>query len=674
MRADWYRNAFIILHVDHHTRESFPVGRDADEEQTLRLIELASPDVLQIHAKGNPGWTTYPTRVGFTPPHLERDVLAVWTSIARRLDKPFSAYFNLGRDREIMQRRPEWNRVDQGGTPDDNMLSYATGVSEHYLLPMIGEIMERYAPSGFWFDGSCFTVKACWRDESLSRWRDSGHGHVPRSALDPAWDAYKEMHREIYREFVRETARQIHARNERCLLAVNVAYGLLMPERPDPQIDYLTQDIADNVERIGPSASIRDAQRLPFDFMVTLWASDRKMIGAQGSTVPKTLEQLQQEAAVIISRGGRFSAWDNPTDGSGLVEERMRLFGDLSGWLRSRQAWCMETVNAPDVTVLHTPQTHYANTRARRECFVNSAPAVETASAFLDELHLPHEVVPGWRLEDGAVDSRLLVVEHPHVLTESQLGGMKDYALAGGAVLLTGDAAVVGGPELRALCGISSASVEPEQLTLRIEAEPGIQVTLPWYGCALDPDAGAEVALWGRSRSRVPLLVCRKTGAGTFWFSPVPLFTSLAEERAAAGAAGMSPDPRSPAAGLAELVLAAVLPERSRRIITNASRDLRVAVRERVADDGSRMFVVHMVNRSPGRTSVGPLFPRISDIPPLPNLDLAVLLDRPLLDAVLEPDGGPATYDYRDGRLHVRVPGFPMHLMLVVRLAPVNCH
>ncbi len=666
MRADWYERAFIILHIDHHVREEFPVGRDADEEETLRLIRLSSPDVLQIHAKGNPGWTTYPATIGFTPPLLERDVMDVWNRVASRLEKPFSAYFNLGRDREIMRRKPEWNRVDQGGILDNNMLSYSTGVTADYLYPMIDEILTKYDPEGFWFDGSCFTVRACYRDECLERWQEMGHDHVPRSPIDPEWDAYKEMHREIYRELVRDTTTRIHDRKPDCLVAVNVAYGLLMPERPDPGVDYLTQDIADRIERVGPAAGFFDAQGLPFDFMVTVWASDRRVQGEAGVLVPKSVEQLQQEAAVIVSRGGRFSAWDNPTDGSGLIEERQRVFAQVTAWLRDRQEWCMGTANIPDVSVLHSPETHYANSRERRECFVNASPPVETASKFLDEQHIAHEILPGWRVEQGAVSSKMLIVEHPHVLTRPQLAGIRDFAEAGGAVLLTGDAAVVGGPELREMCGITEAAIVPTELRLQLEDDPVAAGTILAYGfqtAEIDP---AAFAIWGRSDSRVPLLLRRGHGRGSVWFCSIPLFTALAAERSATPAGG--PPVRSGFhERLAGTVLSRMFPPEARRVVTDAQDTVHVALRSRTAGAGRpAQLIVHLVNRAAGRITYGPLFPRISDIPPARQVTVTLALNSPPHRVTLEPGGAGAAADYADGRLEVRVPPFDIHRMIVV--------
>ncbi|NLS95072.1 MAG: hypothetical protein GXX96_23185 [Planctomycetaceae bacterium] len=103
---NWYTESFWLLHEDHHTTGVHEVGRDADLEETSRLVGLVKPDMIQIHAKGNPGWTTYPSKVGHVPPKLAKDVLAIWRDAARR-------------DGEIMKRRPEWNRMFRDGSPVD---------------------------------------------------------------------------------------------------------------------------------------------------------------------------------------------------------------------------------------------------------------------------------------------------------------------------------------------------------------------------------------------------------------------------------------------------------------------------------------------------------------------------------------------------------------------------
>lgn len=99
-------------------------------------------------------------------------------------------------------------------------------------------------PDGFWFDGSCFTVNPCYCDRCRERFRRQRSPEIPESLEEPGWAAYQEMQRKIHREFIHETIAVVHKEAPDCPVAVNWAYSLRMPEKPDPGIAYLTGDVA----------------------------------------------------------------------------------------------------------------------------------------------------------------------------------------------------------------------------------------------------------------------------------------------------------------------------------------------------------------------------------------------------------------------------------------------
>ena len=75
-------------------------------------------------------------------------------------------------------------------------------------------------------------------------------------ATDPQWSAYHKMQRQIYREFLSRTAALIHQIDPQCLVSVNWAYSLRMPERPDPGMAYLTGDIGNRVEGLSARCAL----------------------------------------------------------------------------------------------------------------------------------------------------------------------------------------------------------------------------------------------------------------------------------------------------------------------------------------------------------------------------------------------------------------------------------
>lgn len=433
--SNWYARSFYLLHLDHHTTARMEVGRDADLTETVRLLSLSKPDVIQIHAKGNPGWTTYPTKIGYTPPKLSNDVLQAWMDAARDQGCVFSAYYNIGRDGELMKRHPEWNRIKPDGTLRDRALCYHSGVAEGYLWPMIDEIMDRYHPAGFWFDGSCFTVANCYCAKCRERFRREQGMETPTSAQRPGWIAYKELQREIYREFVRDTAARIKQRDPACLVAFNWAYSLRMPEDPPAGVDYLTGDHATRPDDLAPDAIWYDGQDRPFDLMTTVFVQD------QGQRLPKPGPQIQQEMGLILAHGGRYFAWDTPTDGSGLVAERHEMLGKVvAPFLRSRQAWCLDSRRLPDVSLFHGAAAHYAASADNAVVFPRQNPPLLTACDRLRRLHLSPEMVSDHRLESGEVRGQLLILEDVAELTGANRQALRRYVESGGRVLLTGKA------------------------------------------------------------------------------------------------------------------------------------------------------------------------------------------------------------------------------------------
>jgi hypothetical protein len=659
--TDWYRNAFFILHVDHHTREHMPVGQDADPAETERLVRECDPDVLQIHAKGRPGWTTYPTEVGHSPPQLECDVMQVWKTMAERLGKPFSAYYNIGRDTEIMRRRPEFNRVDAGGTPYPSMLCYESGVVEEYLWPQIREVIAKYDPDGFWFDGSAFTVNVCYCDACVARWKTLSDLPVPRSPDSPGWDRFKEMHRDIYRRLVRETAKMVHGLAPDCLVAFNLAYTSIMPERPDPQMAYLTRDVCNGVDALSMQAAFADGQGMPFDFMTAVWHGEE-----WGEIRPKPDEQLRQEIAVVISKGGRYSAWDDPTGGSGLRKDHLALLARLAPWLRERQEWCVHTRNSPDVSVLYSADSFYAEHRARTDVFAfrGSWNVMNALSDALESRHVLYEFVPDWRLAEDKVEGKALVLENLYALTPERAAAIRRYVEGGGTLLATGQTPLTGGPAMRELLGIETIGINsliggfvaPEVLAGTLAAElyrvKEADARVLWEAT---PAAAGSVRTSGWSAEEaaveaMPLLTMRPVGQGTAFYCSAPLFTPPA------------PTDQSRQA-LIDHVLERVHPTTCRTIRTDAPPEVHVASRVRGTDR-----ILHLVNMAKGSRIGRGRTRRITDIPSAPPCAVEIALPEGPRRVSLEPGGRePADWSYADGLLKVKVPAFALHTMVGVR-------
>ncbi len=652
--SDWYEKSFYLLHLDHHTREKDPVGRDADPAETARLIALSRPDVMQIHAKGAPGWTTYPSQIGHTPPGLVRDVQQVWQGIAHRDGVAYSIYYNLGRDGEIMRRRPEWNRHKADGTLHDRALCYHSGVAEGYLWPQIEEIIARYDPDGLWFDGSCFTITTCYCESCRARFRRENGLELPKTPDEAGWDAFKEMQRQIYREFLAGTARVIRARSPRCHIVVNFAHSLHMPEDAGDWVDSLSGDIANDVDQLSRQAHWYDGQAKPFDLMTTCFVQ----MGEAGRQ-PKPRGQIEQEMAIIVANGGRYHAWDNPTSGgSGLSREHMEaLARDVAPFLRARRGWCLGE-RVPSVSLLLSRASHYAATRSSDTCFPDAMrhPAWRGLSETCRQSHLDYEAISSDQLARGEIRTGAIIAEDAAALSDADVEGLRAFVARGGTLMLTGNGVRAG--NLGDLFGLQAGEISEIEEWSAVLGGQTLALRSRFERAA--PLAGTEILLAGRDANGAthPLVTRRPIGRGEAIAILFPAFT--------------------PAAGLTVPdALRAWLLEQARPQMARAVQSIDApATLELVLRRKGRDHVLHGVNHHAGEREefrrFNPGLPnrRITQFAPVAACRVVVTLPSRPARLSLEPQSQVLEgWTWQNRRCEFVMPPFEIHQMVVFHAA-----
>ena len=274
-------------------------------------------------------------------------------------------------------------------------------------------------------------------------------------------------------------------------------------------------------------------------------------------------------------------------------------------------------------------------------------------------------MISEWRLAAHDVRSPLLIVEDPEAVTDEVATGVFKFLQDGGHVLWSGRGL---SPRLQTAFGVKIVAEprEPEPLKTGGVTFAGNLIRL---AC---PAAQSLVEVQTADGTRFPLLTSQATGRGQAFCAAVPLFSRLAHQTVPAE--------------LIDKVLDSVLPQSSRRLLTNASAHVEVGLREK---DGQQ--IVHLVNMAQGkRQSVvynsAVLYPGvasdgqrgirpervITDIPPTTACHVSLQLDRRPSSVSLEPQHQPAIdWKYENGRLEIDVPPFAIHQMIVVK-SPEN--
>jgi hypothetical protein len=638
----WYEKSFYLLHLDHHTRKDQPVGKDADFNETLRILRLSNPDVIQIHAKGSPGYTTYPSKVGNVPDHLYRDVMRVWKDLSVKMHIPFSAYYNLGRDVYLMEHRPEFNRVQADGALYPFKLCYNSAVDEAYLFPMIREIMDQYHPDGFWFDGFIWTVNSCFCNKCREDFRKATGREAPTGPESPDWESFKEMQRDITRNLIKKTCDFVHGIDPKCLVCINYAYSFLQPEKPYEGIAYLSGDVGGDITFLSVLSKLYDTQGKPFDLMTP--------IGRR-----KAEDYQEQEIAEIIANGGRFFAWDNPTSGSGLVRQRHEFLGRIAKWLRERQEVTLNSRRIADISLLFIAAAHYRNYSGLPEAFVKDNIEVFSASECLTQKHLLHDIVADWKVNEGQVNTKVIVLENPSVVPEKTVLALEAFVKTGGKLFITGMAPLTGGERMKQMAGISklSASMDNEFTFGDIEK--------PVRCYSMEPAGQARVLINGKNSRNIetPILISTSCGKGEVFYAPFPFYT-------------LTSDTVSPLSGrLVDAVHQYVFPEDERSMKTNAPPDVEIVLR---AKDSRKM--VHLVNRAIGEESNAGTGGLIHEhrynytntrFPARGDFHVVLKNAARPKSVYAEPGRIRVKWEYKNGQVSVDVPRFNVHQVIVVK-------
>jgi hypothetical protein len=299
---------------------------------------------------------------------------------------------------------------------------------------MIAEIMDNYKPDGLWFDGSVFTIKNCYCKVCKARFLKEKGLVPPTSASQSGWTAYKDMQRQIYREFLYKTVDRIKAKAPNCLVTINLAYSMHMPEKPYKSFDYFTADFGNELEELSQEAHWYDNQDKPFEIMTTVHLGDSDGKGRQ----PKPKGQIEQEMATILANGGRYNSWDNPDSKSAISEKMGKHLRDVvSPFLRARQPWILQTKRLPDISFLYSATSHYAATDTLPNAFQNGGYMVPVTNKIW-EAGLNYEMLPEYKLTEGTIQSKLILVENPAALSESNIKALRKFAESGGTILVTG--------------------------------------------------------------------------------------------------------------------------------------------------------------------------------------------------------------------------------------------
>lgn len=154
----------------------------------------------------------------------------------------------------------------------------------------------------------------------------------------------------------------------------------------------------------------------------------------------KPVEMLEQEIAVLLSRGGNIQLYETAAglrDGR-LVPWRIRRLKQVVDFIRSRLSVCKSSESVPQVCVLHSETHFYRHVKGRNLLTGGDIAPVNGAVYLLLENHFHTDLCDEWALAPKLEGYPVVVVPEQDDLSEEMAVRLKEYVRQGGTLVLTG--------------------------------------------------------------------------------------------------------------------------------------------------------------------------------------------------------------------------------------------
>ncbi len=622
------KDCFFGVHFDLHPNGNDTVlGRDLTPEMAKGLLDRVRPDFVQYDCKGHPGYLGYPSRIGVSAPGIVKDSLEIWRGATAMKGVSLYIHFSGVWDGVAAGRHPEWARVKPDGKPDDRITSTFGPYVDQLMIPELEEVIRKYDLDGAWIDGECWAVAPdyCARAQAAFQER-TGIRELPQKAGDAGWLEFLELNRDQFREYVRHYVEAIHRNHPKFQIASNWLYSSYVPERPEIPVDYLSGDFLGTT----PVSSARlEARYLasagkPWDLMAWGFSVDR----ASGAHVLKRPVQLKQESAAVISQGGGFQIYYNPTRAGWIDERLVDVMAEVGDFCRARREVSFHTEAVPQVAVLFSGYSLY---RTSNKLFGGWGAGVDPARGSVEALlagGYSVELLPDWKLNEAARYPVIVVPDWPDIGEEARRA-LAAYAAGGGALVVLG-----------AANGSHFGARGEEQANAAILGDSGFAPVYGTWGTVED----------GVVESRYPSYDARGRGVG------------------AAGLKGKVAVAPGPIGSVYARTHAPPIHEFLRRVVSRVFEPvvrvsglpgIEVSVRRK-----SGRLLVHLTNTT--AMQVGPEYPVVDFVPVIGPVKVDVRLARRPARVVLEPSGRRVAAEWRGGVLSATLPGLEVHSVLAI--------
>ncbi len=423
------KDCFFGLHFDYHANEATrDIGIRFDKKTVEKIVKEVRPDFIQCDTKGHPGFSSYPTKVGYPAPNLKYDILKGWREVTKENGVLLFSHYSGIWDMQATKTHPEWASYFANGERTDKASVFGK-YAEELLIPQLKELALEYKMDGAWVDGECWALCCDFSDKAKKAYYEK----TGKELTELNEDVIK-FTRQAFFDYVKNYITEVKKVAPDFEITSNWLNTSWVPDTVD-FTDYISGDLA-------PTNSVNSAR---FDGRLMQSFGRNWDIMSWGISYPvhypKSAVQLCQEASVIISLGGGFQVYNMQSPQNVVIDEwAIGEWAKVSKFCRERQEYCQYSSPVPNVGVLYSPKAYYYkmdNAIFNREN--DYTYEVWGMTDCLSDMGHSVSIILAERKEIDYSKYNTIVVPNSQTLDNEVIDKLLEFAKNGGSLILTGE-------------------------------------------------------------------------------------------------------------------------------------------------------------------------------------------------------------------------------------------
>ncbi|MBR5519841.1 MAG: hypothetical protein IKU55_03895 [Clostridia bacterium] len=631
-------DSFFGMHFDFHAgKDQTGIGSNCAPEVIGRLLDEVKPDYVQCDTKGHRGATSYPTKVGNPAEGMVGDILRMWRDETEKRGVGLYAHHSGVWDDLALEKHPDWAAWDEKGEPSKQKTSVFGPYVDEQLIPQLIEMAVEYGLDGAWIDGECWAVIPDYCPRAAAAY-EAKFGRKPPKSGEEGYDEFLEFNRQGFRDYVAHYITETKKIAPDFQIASNWMYTSFAPEKITLPLDFISGDYApsNSVNTARIESYILGNQPQPWDLMA--WG-----FNIQGDfQCVKELEQLCQEAAVVIPVGGGFQVYNRQLVGT-VQEWAIPMWAKLAEFCRARQELCHRARPVPQVGIIYSEKAFYHN---KKNLFTPYACRLTddlkgTLFAVLDNQYSA-EVLMTHHTDRDLTPYGMMLVPDGKAIEDDLKAKLLAYAENGGVLVVCGESLGLFADEI----GVETGETATTKVRFMVDGQGATNR----IGLTETKATTAVVTAWAmpygddETETPIPVVFERAYGKGKLIGLPFAFGRAYNEHQSATLRRFMGK-------------ILASFTDPTVRVF--GSSLVEVALMEK--DGIQRVNLLNLAGEHANERVRS-----FSEIPPLTDLTLVWKTDKAPTKVMLEPEGEPLKFYYADGKAHITIPKLKIHAVITM--------